>query len=123
MRFSAKKLAQVSYKVPCEKPAEMIVVSHGLVAARKLEKWNQNGRNLFKDLHFLEGLVFCRTFYNYYNPAEFVGLMGWNSHENYQKCRMIGDMTVEEHLYTGLRNGSSMLAAYNQFQCKPLKLR
>jgi hypothetical protein len=118
-----KEINEVSYKACSEKLAEIVVVSHGLVAIKKLEQWSQITRDLFKDLHSVEGLVFCRTFHNYYNPTEFVGFMGWNSQENYQKHRMIDDLTIEEHFYTGLKKGSSILAAYNQFYCKTLHLR
>jgi hypothetical protein len=118
-----KEITEVSYGAPEKKLADMIVVSHGLVELKKLEQWNQFIRNAFKDLHSVPELGFCRVFYNYYNPAEFVGFMGWKSQEDYQKHRMIGSLTIEEHLYTGLKKGSSMLAAYNQFYCKPLKVR
>jgi hypothetical protein len=55
--------------------AEIIVVAHGLVASRELQAWNQTTRRVFRDLGSIEGLVSYRTFYNYYNPAEFVGFM------------------------------------------------
>ena len=118
-----KEIEEVSYKSPNEKMPQMIVICHGLVAVKKLDQWNKNVREAFKSLHSVGGLGFCRTFYNYYNSAEFVGFMGWNNQEDYQKHRMIDDLTIEEHYYTGLRSGSSMLAGYNQFYCKPLKIR
>jgi hypothetical protein len=103
--------------------ADMIVVVHGLVASKELEAWNQITRKAFKDLGSIEGLVSCKTFYNYYNSAEFVGFMEWTSQESYEKHRMINDFTIEEHCYTGLRRGSSMLAAYTQFYCRPLMIK
>lgn len=118
-----KEIEEVCYRSPDEKLPQVVVICHGLVTVKKLDQWNKNVREVFKSLGSVGGLGFCRTFYNYYNSAEFVGFMGWNSEEDYQKCRMIDDLTIEEHYYTGLRSGSSMLAGYNQFYCKPLKIR
>jgi hypothetical protein len=118
-----KEIEEIAYKSSNEKPSQMVVICHGLVATKKLDEWNKTVRELFKDAHSAEGLGFCRTFYNYYNPAEFVGFMGWNSQEDYQKHRIINDLTIEEHCYTGLKSGSSMLAGFNQFYCKPLKVK
>jgi len=118
-----KEIDEVSYKSPSEKPPQMIVICHGLVAVKKLDQWNKTLRELCKDLHSVGGLDFCRTFYNYYNPTEFVGFMGWTSQEEYQKHRMLDDLTIEEHYYTGLKSGSSMLAGFNQFYCRPLKIK
>jgi hypothetical protein len=117
------EIEEVSYKSPNEKLPQMIVICHGLVAVKKLDQWNKIMREAFKDLCHVERLGFCRTFYNYYNPAEFVGFMGWNSQEDYQKHRMIDDLTIEERCYTGLKSGSSMLAGFNQFYCRPLKIK
>jgi len=118
-----KEIDEVSYKAPSNKPFELVVICHGLVAIKKLEQWNQTIRELFKDLHFVEGLEICRTFYNNYNPTEFVGFMGWSNAQDYQKHRMMDDLTIEEHYYAGLKSGSSLLAAYNQFYCKPLRVK
>jgi hypothetical protein len=117
------EIEEVSYKSSHEKPPQIIVICHGLVAVKKLDQWNRIMHEAFEDLHSVEGLGFCRTFYNYYNPAEFVGFMGWNSQEDYQNHRMINGLTIEEHYYTGLKSGSSMLASFNQFYCKLLKVR
>ena len=117
------EINEVSYKAPDKETAGMIVVSHGLVAFKQLEHWNETVRSMSKDLRSVEQLEFCRVFYNYYNPAEFVGFMGWNSLRGYQEHRMIGELTIEELVYTGLKEGSSLLAAYNQFQCTPLKVK
>jgi len=43
--------------------------------------------------------------------------------KDYQENRMMDDLTVEELVYTGLKRGHSLLAAYNQFQCNPLKVK
>jgi hypothetical protein len=118
-----KEIDEVSYKSPGENPPQMVVICHGLVATRKLDQWNEITREARKDLHLVAKLRFWRTFYNYYNPAEFVGFMGWDSQENYEKQRMIEDLIIEEHCYTGLKNGSSLLAGFNQFYCKPLKIK
>ena len=118
-----REIDEVSYARPDGNLPEMVVISHGLVATKKLDQWNKMVRELLKDLHSVGELGFCRTFYNYYNPAEFVGFMGWKNQESYQKHRMIDDLTIEEHCYTGLKNGSSLLAGFNQFYCRPLKIK
>jgi hypothetical protein len=118
-----KEINQVSYEAPDKEPAGMVVISHGLVALKQLEHWNENARSISKDLHSVERLRYCRVFYNYYNPAEFVGFMAWSSMKDYQENRMIEDLTIEELVYTGLKKGSSVLASYNQFQCNPLKVK
>lgn len=118
-----KEIKEAQYDVPEKKPANLIVVSHGLIALKKLEQWNQIIRDMSEDLRGIEGLAFCRAFYNYYNPTEFVGFMGWKSQEDYQKQRMIEDLTIEEHMYTGLKKNPKTLAAYNQFYCRPLKVK
>jgi hypothetical protein len=118
-----REIGEVSYASPGENPPGMVVICHGLVAIKKLDHWNEMVRDLLKNLRPVRGLRFCRTFYNYYNPAEFVGFMGWNNEESYQKNRMIDDLTIEEHYYTGLKSGSSLLASFNQFYCRPLKIK
>jgi hypothetical protein len=112
-----------SYEAPDKQPAGMIVVSHGLVAIKQLEPWNETVRSMSKELPSVKRLRFCRVFRNYYNSAEFVGFMGWKSLKEYQEHRMVDDLTIEEQVYTGLKKGSSLLAAYNQFQCNPLKVK
>jgi hypothetical protein len=118
-----REIIEASFRSPGKNPPEMVVICHGLVAVKELERWNKMVRELKKDLRSVVGLGFCRTFYNYYNPAEFVGFMGWSSQESYQKHRMIDDLTIEEHCYTGLKSGSSLLAGFNQFYCRPLMLK
>jgi hypothetical protein len=118
-----KEIDEVSYKSHSKMPLSMIVICHGLVATKKLDMWNKILREANKNLPSVEGLGFCRIFNNYYNSADFVGFMGWSSQEDYQKHRMIDDLTIEEHCYTGLKSGSSLLAGFNQFYCKPLKLK
>lgn len=117
------KEIEVSYKPPSPTPSEMVVISHGLVAIKRLEEWNKTIQENLKAFPKVEGLNFCRTFYNYYNPAEFVGFIGWSNKDTYQEHRMINDLTIEEQSFTGLRSGSSMLASFNQFYCKPLNIR
>jgi hypothetical protein len=119
-----REIEETCYKGKNKKPTGMIVVAHGLVATKELKPWSQITRKALKDLDpSIKGFLSCRTFYNYYNPAEFVGFMEWTDQESYQKSRMIDNFTIEEHCYTGLRRGSSMLAAYTQFYCKPLKIK
>lgn len=118
-----KEKDEVSYKSSSPMPSELIVVCHGLVAIKKLEEWNEILRETFKGMRKVEGLNSLRTFYNYYNPAEFVGFLGWGNKDTYQENRMIDELTIEEQCYTGLRTGSSLLASFNQFYCKPLKIK
>jgi len=117
------EINEISYEGSEKEPAGMIVVSHGLVALKQLERWNESVCRMSKELRSFGRLRFCRVFYNYYNSAEFIGFMGWKNLRDYQRHRMINDLTIEELVYTGLKNGSSLLAAYNQFQCKPLKVK
>jgi len=118
-----REIDKVSYTMHSEKRPEMVVICHGLVATEKVERWNEMVLDLLKDTRSVEDLQFCRTFYNYYNTAEFVGFMGWKSQESYQKHRMVDDLTIEEHYYTGLKTGSSLLAGFNQFYCRPLMVK
>jgi hypothetical protein len=118
-----KEIDDVSFRPSRPLPSKLIVVCHGLVAVKKVEEWGKTLRETFKESRKVEGLNFQRTFYNYYNPAEFVGFMGWNTEDAYQENRMIDDLTIEEQCYTGLRTGSSVLASFNQFYCKPIKIK
>jgi len=118
-----KEIDEVSYKASSKRPFSMVVICHGLVAAKKLVVWTKVLHEANKNLTSVDGLGFCRTFFNYYNPAEFVGFMGWSGPKDYQQHRMIDDLTIEEHCYTGLSSSSSLLAGYNQFYCNPLKLK
>ena len=117
------EIKEASCEVSDMEPAGVTVVSHGLAAAKNVEGWNKNVRSMSKNLRSIEGLRYCHIFSNYYNLAEFVGFMGWDSLKSYQEHRLIDDLTIEELVYTGLKQGSSLLAAYNQYQCKPLKVR
>jgi len=118
-----REIDEACYARPSGDSPEMVVICHGLVAMKRLDSWSKMVRELLTDTRSIGGLGFCRTFYNYYNPAEFVGFMGWKSQESYQKNRMVDDLTIEERCYTGLKNGSSMLAGFNQFYCRPLKIK
>jgi len=117
------EIDEVSHKSSKKKSSDLVVICHGLAAAKKLDAWNKILLEANKNLPSVKGLGFCRTFYNYYNSAEFVGFMGWSSWKDYQKHRMINDLTIEEHCYTGLSSGSSLLAGFNQFYCRPLELK
>ena len=118
-----KEINEAHYDAVEKKAANLVVLSHGIVALKELEHWNQIVRDESEDLRAVEGLASCRVFYNYYNPTEFVGFMGWISQEEYQKRRMVNGLTIEERMYTGLEKGSSVLASYNQFYCRPLKVK
>jgi hypothetical protein len=116
------EIDEIHYKANTRLP-DLVVICHGLIATKKLDRWNKNIRDLSEDAQSINSLHFCRAFYNYYNSAEFIGFMGWSNLETYQENRMIGELTIEEHLFTGLKSGSSMLAGFNQFYCKPLNLK
>ena len=58
------EINEVSHETAGKKSVEMIVVSHGLVALKQLERWNETVRSAAKDLRLVEELRFCRIFYN-----------------------------------------------------------
>jgi hypothetical protein len=65
-----------------------------------------------------------RVYSNIYNPSEFVFVLGFSSSESYEENRQVGNLFLEEYLFTGLEKplGKTMLASYNQFACVPLDL-
>ena len=67
-------------------------------------------------------LPLLRTYHNTYAPDEFVAFLGFPNEESLTEIRQVGDLLLEEYLFTGLRDpmGMSYLAAFNQFVCTPL---
>lgn len=100
-----------------------IVVAHGLI--------NANSRDTFLELRkeriaeMAERLHWMGTYHNIYNPDEFVAFLGFTNEEAFNQVRQAGEILLEEHLLTGLRNpmGMSKIAGYNQFICSPLVLK
>ena len=71
-----------------------------------------------------EKLVWLGTFHNVYNPDEFVAFLGFRDEEAFKSVQQVGDLLLEEYLFTGLKNAKKMalLAGYNQFKCAPFFL-
>lgn len=71
-----------------------------------------------------EKLFWLGTYHNRYIHEEFVAFLGFPDEESFNQIRHVGDLLLEEYLFTGLRNpiGMSLLASYNQFICTPLSV-
>jgi hypothetical protein len=99
-----------------------IIITHGLI--------NTNSKELFLKLRkqrtekIEKKLSWLRTFHNIYAPDEFVAFLGFSDEESFNRVRQVGDLLLEEYLFTGLRRtlGMSLIASYNQFICKPLAI-
>lgn len=101
---------------------DFIIVAHGLINAKSRETFlklrKQRTEKIEKKLNWL------RTFHNIYAPNEFVTFLGFNDEDSFNRVRQVGDILLEEYLFTGLRRalGMSLIASYNQFICKPLAI-
>jgi hypothetical protein len=99
-----------------------IVVAHGIVSAKAAEPFLKLRNERIAEM--AERLDWLRIYPNRYNAAEFVALLGFVDEEAFNAARNVGDLLLEEYLFTGLRKplGMSYLAGYNQFFCTPLSL-
>ncbi len=99
-----------------------IVVAHGLINARARAKYRKLRRERIAELG--PRLDWLRVYHNRYQPDEFVAWLGFATEEAFERVRGVGDLLLEEYLFTGLRKpfGMSYLAGYNQFLCTPLSL-
>ncbi|MFC2105447.1 hypothetical protein ACFLS5_01750 [Candidatus Bipolaricaulota bacterium] len=97
-----------------------VIVAHGLIAAKSRDAFLKLREERTEE--WRDKLPLLRTFHNTYAPDEFVAFVGFPSEEARSEIRQVGDLLLEEYLFTGLRNpmGMSYLASYNQFVCKPL---
>ncbi|MFC2078767.1 hypothetical protein ACFLSZ_02185 [Candidatus Bipolaricaulota bacterium] len=99
-----------------------IVVAHGLIAAKSKEAFHELREQRISE--WKDRLPLLRIHHNIYAPDEFVAFLGFPSEEALSEMRQVGDLLLEEYLFTGLQDpmGMSCLAAYNQFICTPLVL-
>jgi hypothetical protein len=100
--------------------AGLLMICHGVAADRWRDGWQERFVMRAQCLSGVEGILRCRTFYNYYAHNEFVGFLEWQDEAAYEKYREQNDRTLEEHLFVGERG--SELAAYVQYECKPIVL-
>lgn len=99
-----------------------VVVAHALAGAEAQESFR-----VLRDEHIArmaDRLDWLRLYTNKCNAAEFVAFPGFVDEQAFDAARDVGDLLLEEYLFTGLRKplGMSYLAAYNQFTCTPLSL-
>jgi hypothetical protein len=80
------------------------------------------GQAVARVAHRASSLDWLRIYTNKYNAAEFVALLGFADEKAFEAAREVGELLLEEVLFTGLRKplGMSYLAGYNQFVCTPL---
>ncbi|MHA2298756.1 MAG: hypothetical protein ACXAEU_19320 [Candidatus Hodarchaeales archaeon] len=102
------------------KKIEHIIVMHGLIGEKVKSKYltlRKERRDEYRDK-----IQWLSVFNNRYNSHEFVAFMGFINEEKFTKVRKVGELLLEEYLFTGLRKqfGMSLIASYNQFICKPL---
>lgn len=93
------------------------------MALKRLDIWRETLKKRVESLSNYDSLVSLRTFINYYSPVEFIGVMKWRSESDYDANRIKDGYYIEETLFTGLREGSYLLAAYNQFLCRPISMK
>jgi len=100
--------------------ADHIIVAHGLIASRSRDRFLQLRRDRTDE--WRDRLPLLRTYHNTHAPDEFVAFLGFPSEAALAGIREVGDLLLEEYLFTGLSDpmGMSCLAAYNQFVCRPL---
>ncbi len=99
-----------------------IIVAHGLISTKARESFLKLRKE--RTAEMAEKLSWLSTYHNLYNPDEFAALLGFVDEESFSRVRRVGDLLLEEYLFTGLRSpvGMSYLAGYNQFICTPLSL-
>lgn len=99
---------------------DFIIVAHGLINMKSRESFLKLRKERTEKI--AKKISWLRTFHNIYAPDEFVALLGFSDEESFNRVRQVGDLLLEEYLFTGLRRtmGMSLIASYNQFICKPL---
>jgi len=101
--------------------AELVIVAHGLVADRFVEGWTERVAARIAALEPPDGFVRAATWFNYACRREFVAFLEWRDEATYAAGRLHDERTVEEQLFVAAPR--SDLAAYDQFECRPLDLR
>ncbi len=99
-----------------------IIVAHGLIAAKSRDAFLELREERINE--WRDRLPLLRTYHNTHAPDEFVAFLGFPAEEELGEIRQVGDLLLEEYLFTGLRDPMEMshLAAYNQFVCGPLSV-
>lgn len=99
-----------------------IIISHGLISESVREKYLKIRKE--RVTNYFDKIPWLSVYYNTYNSDEFIAYLGFHDKEEYQKIRERNGLLLEEYLFTGLRKplGMSLIASYNQFVCKPLKV-
>lgn len=95
-----------------------ITIIHGLIGEKVKEKYLDLRKERIEE--YRDKLHYVRVFHNTYNSNEFIVLLGFADEDSYKKIQKIGELYLEEYLFTGLRNplGMSYIASYNQFICE-----
>jgi hypothetical protein len=99
-----------------------VIVGRGLIADGRMADFLAIRERRFREVK--DRCPWMRVYSNIYNPSEFVFVLGFSSSESYEENRQVGNLFLEEYLFTGLEKplGKTMLASYNQFACVPLDL-
>jgi len=131
-RFATIKFGPVPYfEIFCEEDKSVkigkhsdkykfIIAAHVVISDKVKEKYLKLRKERVKELK--SKIPWLSVYHNTYNPSEFVAFLGFRNEKEFKKARNIGELLLEEYLFTGLRDplGMSYIAAYNQFICKPL---
>lgn len=101
---------------------DFFIVAHGLIAAKSRDAFFELRSERTEE--WKDKLPLLRTYHNTDAPDEFVAFLGFRNENSLAKVRKVGDLLLEEYLFTGLRDPMEMscLAAYNQFICRPLSV-
>lgn len=99
-------------------PTAWVVVAEGLVAARHTAGWTDAVASRLDDWSPPAGLLRLTTYGNIELPSHFVAIFEWASEEAFENTRVGDTRTVEEQLLVAAER--SDLAAYDQFECRPL---
>ena len=117
----AREIEKASISRNHEDESSFIVISHGIVADDHHERWKERLMKRARQHSNREEIIRCKTFYNDYCTREFVGFLECADEETYASFRKTPDRTIEELLYVGEQH--SELAAYIQYECRPLNLK
>lgn len=101
--------------------ADFVLIVHGLVADRFIDGWSERVAARFGDFDPPEGFLRAKTYFNYACKRDFVAFLEWRDEDAYTAGRMADGRTVEEQLFVAAPR--SDLAAYDQFECRPLDLK
>jgi hypothetical protein len=99
-----------------------VIVASGLINSKARDKFLALRKERTAEMQ--EKLTWLGTYHNIYNPDQFIAFLGFRDEEAFKQVRQVGDLLLEEYLFTGLRKplGMSFLAGYNQFICTSFSL-